>query len=383
MSGVTRREFLRRSAAAAWLGAGGCTPESGRATPVAPSAKSEAKEIIPFVRDAEAPLDAVLGEGLDGRFFTDLSTLTAETLITPTDRFFIRTRCSELVDTAAPWKIRIAGLVKEERFVSLEELKPLVRPAGTHVMECSGNAAGGGFGMLGATTWSGVPVSRVLGMVHPLPEGARVRIAGFDSYPRPSEHRSVPGASWIFTPEQLDAAFLATEMNGAPLPKDHGFPVRLLVPGWYGCTCAKWVDRIDFVAEDEPATPQMREYAQRTHQTGVPELARDYRPAAMEQAAMPVRVERIGKGRKFRVVGVTWGGGRVTEGLVIRFRAGEEYQPVRVIAAPEEKTTWALWSYDWEPAGPGLYSIQLQISDPTVPKRRLDRGFYIRHVRVS
>src|SRR5204862_7518096 len=104
-------------------------------------------------------------------------------------------------------------------------------------------------------------------------------------------------------------ALLATGMNGAPLPPDHGFPVRLIVPGWYGCACIKWIDRIDLVAADAPATTQMREFARRTHQNGEPALAREFTPAVIDQAAMPVRVEKwLADGRiAYRVIGVMWG----------------------------------------------------------------------------
>ena len=136
---------------------------------------------------------------------------------------------------------------------------------------------------------------------------------------------SVPGASWIFSRDDLQRALLALRMNGAPLPRDHGFPVRLIVPGWYGCACIKWVNRIELVPDDAPATSQMREFASRTHQPfdasrragsptaagpGPPQaLARDYLPAVIDTAAMPVRVEKwVASGHVFyRIVGITWG----------------------------------------------------------------------------
>ena len=63
-----------------------------------------------------------------------------------------------------------------------------------------------------------------------------------------------------------------------PLTPDHGAPVRLVVPNWYGCACIKWVTHVEMVPDDEPATTQMREFAARTHQNGVPARARDYQP---------------------------------------------------------------------------------------------------------
>src|SRR5262249_22404801 len=145
----------------------------------------------------------------------------------------------------------------------------------------------------------------------------RVRISGFDRYPVKSEF-SRPGASWIFTQEDIAAAgaFLATLMNSRPLTRDHGAPLRLVVPGWYGCCCIKWVNQIAFVADGSPATSQMREFASRTHQRRIPTLARDYQPAVIDPAAMPVRVEKwlVGGRVTYRVYGIIWGDRHPVEG---------------------------------------------------------------------
>lgn len=390
MGDQNRREFLRTClAGVGWLAAAGCAerarPESETPQSTAP-ATGVGAELVPFLGEEDLPLEQAFGRGLDGRLFTDLSGLTAEAMVTPTERFFVRTRCSELRPEEASWKIRIGGRAKQPQHVTLATLKSLVRPAGIHVMECSGNSSGGHFGMLSAAAWSGVPVLQLLETAAPLQASQRVLISGFDKYPRPSRHRSVPGASWIFTREQLrqTGAFIATEMNSRPLTPDHGAPVRLIVPGWYGCTCIKWVDQIDLVADDEPATPQMQEFAARTHQEGVPKLARDYRPAALDQAALALRVERLPRpgSASYRITGITWGGNCVTSGLMIRFRPDEEYQPVRGITAPQGSTNWALWECDWQPTDTGEYAIQLQLQPAEIPQYRLGLGHYTRYVQL-
>src|SRR5262249_31474879 len=158
----------------------------------------------------------------------------------------------------------------------------------------------------------------------------RVLVSGFDQHSKPSQ-KSTPGASWIFTREQLESfgAFLATGMNGEALTKDHGAPLRLVVPRWYGCTCIKWLNEIALVGEDAPATSQMKEFASRTHQDGVPALARDYLAASMDQAAMPVRVERwrVASGVLYRIVGVMWGGYALTDALELRDNPDRPREP--------------------------------------------------------
>jgi DMSO/TMAO reductase YedYZ molybdopterin-dependent catalytic subunit len=197
---------------------------------------------------------------------------------------------------------------------------------------------------------------------------------------------STPGASWSFAIEELEeaGAFLATTMNGEALTPDHGAPVRLLVPGWYGCTCIKWVDRITLVGEDEPATSQMTEFASRTHQARAFELARDYAPARIQPAAMPVRVERwrVDDQIRFRAVGILWGNVRSSRGLEVRFGDGP-WEPVRVCPPRTDRRTWSLWSHPWDPASPGVFPVGLRLNDPDVASIRLDAGYYRREVEIE
>jgi DMSO/TMAO reductase YedYZ molybdopterin-dependent catalytic subunit len=179
--------------------------------------------------------------------------------------------------------------------------------------------------------------------------------------------------------------FLAVRMNGEALPLDHGSPIRLAVPGWYGCAWIKWVRELRVVSSSEPATSQMKEFATRTHQTAVHELARDYAPPAIETAATPVRVEkrRGDTGLEYRIVGIVWGGPRPVSRLAIRFSEGDAWKTFDLCPSPKTSATWALWTYSWKPAGPGRYSIALRVPDAAVPQRRLDMGWYVRDVVID
>ena len=281
--------------------------------------------------------------------------------------------------------IEVTGLNKHSRKVGMAELRKIAKPAGSHLMECSGNVRAGHFGMLSVADWAGVPVSKILESVGIDKAASRVLISGFDHYSIPST-TSEEGASWIFTVDELDSsrAFLATEMNGTSLTKDHGAPVRLMVPGWYGCSCIKWVNEIALVAEDAAVTSQMKEFASRTMQEGQPGLARDYRPAVIEQAAMPTRVEKwLVQGKiRYRLHGIAWGGSRPAGDLEISFNSGEDF----VLVDDFQQTVndpWSFWTHQWAPKQPGSYSIRLRVKDRSIPSRRLDAGYYVRSVEIS
>jgi DMSO/TMAO reductase YedYZ molybdopterin-dependent catalytic subunit len=338
---------------------------------------------VAFVGE-DLPLETRLGVGWDGRLYTDLARVDRGREITPTESFYIRTFFPDRLHTTVPWRIEVGGLVETPAIVTLDDLAPLVVDQGVHVLECSGNGARGAFGLLSAASWAGAPLPAVLDRVAMRPEAARVLVSGFDDHSVPSAGgHSSPGASWIFGFDQIERAFLATEMNGAPLPPDHGAPVRLLVPGWYGCTCIKWVNEIRLVAGDEPATSQMIEFAGRTHQIGVPALARDYLPASMDQAAMPIRIEkwRVAGSIVYRVIGILWGGSTPTAAL--SFSDGESSAPVDVCPPPTQNSTWTIWQHAWRPSRAGDFALRMRIDDETIRTRRLDRGYYERVARID
>ncbi len=390
---IARRAFLRKSLKTTAIALAGW---SGRHTLIAaalarvvpagfgPVAGGKLLGTAPFVNEGNVPLDTLFGSGLAARLVTDLSTLGPETLITPNYRFFIRTGFPDTLRSTASWTILVRGLVEQRARLSLNELMREEISMGTHLIECAGNVRLGGFGLISTARWTGIPIAKVLEKVKIKPQATRVIFSGYDVH-TVKDAISLPGASWIFTFDQLKAAgaFLATGMNGLPLPKDHGYPVRLVVPGWYGSTCIKWVNQILLVDDTAPATGHMKEFASRTFQDGMPNWARNFKPATVDVVAMPVRVEgwRVDGRLVYRAVGILWGGDEPTRALVIRFNPDTDYVPVQDYDQ-QTNATWTIWSHTWRPSKPGRYEIRLQVDDPDVRKRHLDNGFYTRTVDI-
>lgn len=386
--GVTRRSMLRQSLlwGSAWIGGfNPLLPESLLHRTADARGDSSLLGVISFSEEGHPPMGEPIGSELDGRLVTDLSNLTPENPVTPADDFFIRTRASKLLDTSKPWTIYVAGRIEKPIAISAERLAKRARPMGIHLLECSGNTRSAHFGMMSIAAWDGVSLQEILEMAKPQRSGARVLVSGFDRYQEESM-TSEPGASWIFTPDQLlsSKAFLATKINGQPLRADHGAPVRLMIPGWYGCVCIKWVNQIEFVSDDVPATSQMQEYASRTMQTGVPSLARDYQPAVIDRAAMPTRIEKwlVGGKIKYRVTGIQWGGVARCQALEIRFDPSEKFAPVENIPSPRSACL-CFWSYAWSPPRTGKFTIRLRLKAASINARRLSSGYYDRSVEIA
>jgi len=381
---ASRREFLSASVGVA---AAALSPLQRLAAAQPPLAGGRFVRTLPLgdpQRLDDPPLNVLLGEGLDARLFTDLSSLRTGDAITPNERFFVRTACPQKATVTEGWTIACVGRVRRPLSLRVDEIAHSVVSCGTHLLECAGNTNPNNYGLMSVAEWGGLPMTALLERVQPLPGPFRVLVAGVDDA-GPSR-TSTPGASWIFSRDDLEqtGAFLATAMNGSTPSPHHGAPVRLVVPGWYACASIKWVDRIELVADETEATSQMQEFAARTHQPGGVVLARDFTPAVIDVAAMPIRVEQWDvQGRPlYRVIGITWGGPRPADALQIRFQTGGPWIDVSDFSRPATTATWNIWSHRWQPHEVGRYHIVLRVKDPAIRTRRLDLFFYVRMVDV-
>jgi DMSO/TMAO reductase YedYZ molybdopterin-dependent catalytic subunit len=348
-------------------------------------AGGEMLEIVPFAREGSPPMDTAVGEELDGRLYSDLTSATPEEPVTAAGRFYIRTRASSLLSEENLQSILFRGFAGVPLNVGVGDLRAQARSMGTHLMECAGNTREGRFGLISVADWTGISLTEVLQRIPSIPNGARILVSGFDRYASQSAS-STPGASWIFSLDDIRAtkAFLATGMDGQPLTRDHGAPVRLVVPGWYGCACIKWLNEIRVVPDSAEITSQMQEFAFRTMQRGSPKLAREYQAPAIDQSAMVTRVEkwRVGERIRYRVAGIMWGGTTPVKRLEIRFNPDEDYLSVDEFQQ-SANDPWSFWSHSWSPTATGPYLIRLRVAEPAMQTRRLDMGFYVREVAIS
>jgi DMSO/TMAO reductase YedYZ molybdopterin-dependent catalytic subunit len=340
---------------------------------------------VEFHDEGVAPVGSPIASELDERLYTDLSRVSEHNLLTSTAEFYVRTGASRLLPHPSRWTISLDGLVEQPAELHIDALRRAAKPMGLHLMECAGNVRITHFGLISVADWEGVSLADVLSHLKIKPGASRVCISGFDQYAGQSL-TSMPGASWIFPIEELKAAraFLATGMNGRLLTPDHGAPVRLFVPGWYGCACIKWVNHITLIDEEAEATTQMQEYAARTLQDDIHRLAKDYRPALIDHAAMPVRVEKwtVAGKLKYRVTGILWGGSQLVKTLHIRFNPNQDFVPISGLRQ-SRNDPWTIWTHTWSPREPGTYTIRMAITDPPVQARKLDAGYYDRFVEID
>lgn len=198
-----------------------------------------------------APLDVVRAHPLCAE--TPAAVLTAP--ITPAASVYVRSNF-DTPPLDQTHRVVIGGAVASPFEIGLAELAALPQHTVTVTMECAGNWRLGmdpvptgepwRFGAVSTTTWSGVPVRALLERAGVLAEGVELLARAADAGPRDDAdgdvrfERSVPLAVAL-SPDTL----VATHMDGAPLTSDHGAPVRLIVPGWYGMASVKWLAALE------------------------------------------------------------------------------------------------------------------------------------------
>jgi DMSO/TMAO reductase YedYZ molybdopterin-dependent catalytic subunit len=259
----------------------------------------------------------------------------------------------------ATWRLTIAGRVATELELTLEDLRAREAVTAAVTMECAGN----GRALLdprpvsqpwlteavGTAEWTGVPLAALLDEAGADGAAAEVVFSGLD--------RGVEGGveqqyerSLTLADARAPGVLLAYACNGAPLPPQHGFPLRLLVPGWYGMTSVKWLRRITVV--DEPFTGY--------------QMVTGYRVRAAEKdAGTPVtRIEprsllvppgipdfmtrrRFLEPGRHRLEGRAWSGWGPIERVDISIDGGATWQPAAV-GDPPGPAAWAPFAFDWD-----------------------------------
>lgn len=262
------------------------------------------------------------------------------------------------------WRLAVGGRVARPLTLTLDELRRRPQVTVAVTMECAGNGraladapawsqpwmAEG----LGTAEWTGTPLAPLLAEAGPADGAVEAVFRGADrgvegGVPQHYE-RSLPLAEAM-----AGDALLAYGCNGRALPPQHGFPVRLVVPGWYGMTNVKWLERIDVV--DTPFAGYQMAVAYRWRETeadpGVP-LDRIRPRALMVPPGIPDFMTR----RRFVPLapavleGRAWSGRGPVTAVEVSVDGGESWSTA-ALDPPVGRWAWRRWTFAWQPDGPG------------------------------
>ena len=293
--------------------------------------------------------------------------------ITPVGLHYLLTHFDIPYVDEQTWRLRIDGHVEQPLTLTLAELR--ARPAHTEAvtLECAGNgraltsprAASQPWLLeaVGTAEWTGTPLRGLLEEAAPLPEGVEVVFTGLDRGVQGGvEHdyaRSLPLEDAL-----REEVLLAWGINGQPLPPQHGFPLRLIVPGWYGMTHVKWLGSIAVV--DEPFRGWQQELSYRMRESeddpGRP-VTRMLPRSLMVPPGIPdfFSRSRLLDAGPCLLSGRAWSGWAPIEQVAVSTDGGASWHEAS-LEAPVSDYAWSGWTYLWN-AEPGQYELLCRTTD--------------------
>ncbi|HEY6866430.1 MAG TPA: sulfite oxidase [Candidatus Eisenbacteria bacterium] len=279
--------------------------------------------------------------------------------ITSNERFFVRSHFPAPDVDPVAWRLEIAGLVRTPLTLSLAELRALPRVVVPVTLECAGNGralyrlpstSGTQWerGAVGTASWAGVRLATLLERAGVQPEARHVWFEAVDEAPLPG----VPKLVRSLTLEKASSdVLLAYEMNGKPLPRLHGAPLRAIVPGWYGVASTKWLTRVRLEASPSDNHFMVRGY--RYNYPGVdPAQAEPVQELRIKSLiTRPLDGARVPSGR-LKVEGFAWGG-RGASRVEVSSDGGTTWRAAGLVGE-EKPGAWRAWTREVESRGESL-----------------------------
>jgi DMSO/TMAO reductase YedYZ molybdopterin-dependent catalytic subunit len=299
-----------------------------------------------------------------------------ESWYTPTDNFFYVSHYGIPTLSESAHTVGLAGLVARPRSFTIEDIKALPRHEVDFTLECSGNTGTGldfFIGGIGNARWAGARLAPLLEHAGPLDEASEVIFWGADSGTvtiRDNSGIVSAGQTGVGTAdgeggidltitEQFARSMslrdalardnlLCYEMNGDPLPVEHGFPLRLIAPGWYGVANVKWLTRIEVTDRRFAGRFMARDYVSIREETRNGETVWTFATVGRDRLkSAPAKVTRLGG--EYTIWGAAWGAPiaavevRVDDGP---WNAAELLGP-RMPRGRSRGFAWTFWKFDW------------------------------------
>jgi DMSO/TMAO reductase YedYZ molybdopterin-dependent catalytic subunit len=317
-----------------------------------------------------------------------------ESWLTPANNFFVVSHYGNPALTEAGWSLSIGGLVARPQTYTLADLKARrPRREVTFTLECSGNTGLPFFiGGVGNARWVGTPLAPVLERAGIREQGTEVVFWGADSGPvtirdnggvlRGGRTGKVAddgaGGLDLTITEQfarsmsLEEALngdnlLCWEMNGVPLPKEHGFPLRLIAPGWYGVANVKWLTRIEVMDQRYAGRFMARDYVTIREQLRDGQTVWTFNTVSHDRLkSAPAKVTR--RRNRYTVMGAAWGAPiadvevQIDDGPWMPAEL-DERRPWRGGSRDRKGFAWRFWTFRWGKPAPGEHTVRSRAID--------------------
>jgi DMSO/TMAO reductase YedYZ molybdopterin-dependent catalytic subunit len=265
----------------------------------------------------------------------------------------------------------VAGAVQIPLTTSLPQLRQMEKKTVVVTLECAGNgrtrmqpappSTPWQDGALATAQWTGVSLRDLIEQAGPKEESVEVLFVGADAGLEAGRdlvfERSLP-----ITEALREEVILAYEMNGHPLPKIHGYPLRLIVPGWYGMASVKWLTEIRVLTLPFQGYYQKERYVySEAPQAPSPPVNRIRVKSLILE---PVEQSTLKRGKSYMVTGLAWSGwGKVTK---VQFRThNSDWRDAQLNGLDLGPYAWRRWSVPWTPERRGRYVLLSRACDET------------------
>jgi len=262
--------------------------------------------------------------------------------ITPNDLFYCVTK--NVIDPRVNvdlWHLEVNGLVQNPTTYRFQDLKAFNQVEQETTLMCISNGLDAG--LISNAVWKGITLRDLIDPAGPMADARRVRLFGVDNY-----------TDTIPLEKALDpTTLLAWEMNGRSLPDRHGYPLRAIVPGYFGEKHVKWLTRIELTGDNVKGFYETQGWGP------------DFMTPTRSRIDAPDHESRFSLGQlsgPIEVKGIAFGGDRGISRVEISDDDGETWTDGNV-HYPGTKLTWALWTYQWRPDGPDDYTLVVRATD--------------------
>ncbi|KAB0664431.1 molybdopterin-dependent oxidoreductase [Oryzomonas japonica] len=373
LPGITRRDFLKAVGVTTAMAATGTLPPvlyAGERRLETYPEKADLLLLTARPPQLETPL----------KYFKEL--------ITPNEALFVRWHLANIPTSVdlATWRLVVHGEVENALSLTLDDLKRFEKIEYTAVIQCAGNGRsffdppvfGGQWlnGAMGNVTWSGVRLRDVLKRAGIKAGAQEVIFKGLDNPPLPT----VPGfaKSLALDKAQEDEIMIAYEMNGRELPLLNGYPVRLVVPGWYATYWVKSLSDMEVAAR--PFEGFWKKSAYRIPDTACGCVEPGSTPAKtvpitrMTTRSLLINPQdgsRLKAGRPIELMGVAFSGGYGIKEVSVSVNGGQDWRPAR-LGKDLGRHSWVQWYYPMKPQKAGSYDVRVRAVNSIGESQPLD-----------
>jgi DMSO/TMAO reductase YedYZ molybdopterin-dependent catalytic subunit len=259
--------------------------------------------------------------------------------LTPVKDFYrVSKNFTDPVVSSSGWSLNVTGMVTRPLKLSYDEMRAVPTTTEYVTLECISNDVGGN--LMSTGRWTGIPLRDLLTMAQVRPGAGAVNFRANDGYTE-----SLPLSVVMGAPEIL----VVHELDGAPLPAEHGFPARMLVPGRYGMKGPKWLEQIEVVTSEGGGFWELQGWDANAF------------VSTTSRFDVPHDGDVVSKGA-VELAGVAFAGTQGVETVEWSADGGRTWRPAQ-LKPPLSPLTWVLWTATWTPASEGVASLMVRARD--------------------